>query len=34
MFQVDGAEEKILHMAFICIVKQMAQSGLNKRDSK
>ena len=34
MFQVDGAEEKILHMAFNCIVKQMAQSGLNKRESK
>ena len=32
MFRVEGMEEKILHVAFICVGKRMAQSGLNERD--
>lgn len=34
MFRADAMETKILHMAFICPVKLMAQTGLNERDSR
>lgn len=32
MFRVEGMEEKILHVAFSCVVKRKAQPGLNERD--